>query len=204
MMKDISIIILVVAFAVILFLCFYYPNKITGMKNVQDSLSEFTASMQMRTEFHELNFDLNSKMTGLNASDALCLERINEGKHLSELVREKPLLIFRYAQITCRMCYEAELKVLNDVFITNPDLVVILCSNNVIRDFLIYKRSNKIEISIFNIPNDTFSWIAEENDSQYFFVLHPDMKISHIFVPNKEYPELSKQYLEGVKRFLSE
>jgi hypothetical protein len=57
---------------------------------------------------------------------------------------------------------------------------------------------------VYYIDNDSFSWKIEELYKPYCFVLHPNMKISHIYVPNKDYPELNKQYFEGVKRFLSE
>ena len=69
---------------------------------------------------------------------------------------------------------------------------------------MIFKNIQKIKIPTYFIPSDTLNWKAEESGKPYYFVLHPDMKISHIYVPDKNFPEQNKHYLEGVKRFLSE
>ena len=202
-MKNINTTILVIGIVIISFLCFYFPNKIIEYKNINNNLYKITTNLQIKEEFHDLNFELNNKMTGLVAPNILCKENENNEKYLLELTKGKPLLICKYTYLTCNSCYEAELKLLNNVFIDNTN-VVILCSDHTMRNFIIYKRKNEMNISIFSIKFYSFNWIAEKNINSYYFVLHPDMKISHIYVPNKEFPEQNKQYLEGIKRFLSE
>lgn len=191
---------------ILLFLFFYFMNKITAMQHAQNQLSEFTAKTQMREFFYNLNFVSNNEMTGKIASDVLCTGLKNEEKPLSDFVRGKSLLVYRYAYMKCSSCneYEISFMELNDVFSEAPDLTLILCSSHVFKNFLLFKRKNNMEIPLYSISLNAFDWLAEKNDSPYYFVLHPDMKISHIYIPSKDYPEMNRQYLEGVKRFLSE
>jgi len=202
-MKDFKTISLILV-SVIIFLLFYFPNKITKMKHTQDILSEFTSGSQIKEEFYNFNFEINNKMTGLTSPDIICKENKTDEVKLSALVEKKPLLLYRYADINCNTCYEAELKALQEEFSESPNLVSVICSYRVDQEFIVFKKINKIRVPLFRIDPDAFSWDVENYLNPYYFVLHPDMKISHIYVPNKVFPELNKQYLEGVKRFLSE
>jgi len=159
----------------------------------------------MQYDFYAFNFELNSKMNGLTASDVLYMETKNDKKdrYLSDLVCKKPLLIYRYADVNCNTCYEAEIKVLQQEFSDYPQLIAILCSYKIDQEFIVFKKINQIQLPLYRISSDAFNWTVEDYGNPYYFVLHPDMKISHVYVPNKSYPELNKQYLEGVKRFLS-
>ena len=207
-MKDIKIIMLVFTCSIILFLCFYFPNKITEMQNTQKKLSDLIGDLQTKNEFHSINFELNNNLSGIIAPDLFCIGNKIDKKKLSELTVGRKTLIFRHIidNTNCNSCNqnEHELKAFNDAFIETSDLAIILSSYDSNRDFLLFKKDNDLSISIFNIPLEAFDWVAEKNKKSYYFVLHSDMKISHIYVPNKEFPDLNKQYLEGVKRFLSE
>ena len=205
-MKDIKTGLLLVACAVILFLCFYFPNVIMEKNNAYKILSNFTASIQVKNEMNYFNFEINNKMTGLKAPDVLYskTKKDPKEKYLSELVRQKPLLIYRYADINCSDCYEIELKALQAEFAGTPELAIVLCSYRMDQEFIVFKKLNQIKLPLYRVDSDAFDWIIESYGNPYYFVLHPDMKISHIYVPNKVFPDLNKQYLEGVKRFLSE
>ena len=203
-MKDLKTTLLIILCIIVLFLCFYFPNKIAEMRHTQGSLYELTANTQQKEEFYYLNFDLNNQMTGLIAPSISCIKSNKSEYLLSELVNEKPLLIYRYTNAGCSPCYIAELKLFHKVFSDNYDLARVFCSYQTELEFVTSKKINKIKFPYYRITLEAFDWKLEEYNSSYYFVLHPDMKISHIYVPNKEYPELSIQYLEGVKRFLSE
>ena len=205
-MKDVKSFLLLLACTVILFLFFYFPNKITDKDNAYRLLSELTAETQMKKDVYYFNFEINNKMTGMKAPDVLCSETKKDpkDKYLSELVCQKPLFIYRYTDINCNTCYEAELKALQEEFASTSELTTVLCSYRVDQKFVAFKRVNQIKLPLYRIPSDAFDWAVEGYNEPYYFILHPDMKISHIYVPNNDYPELNKQYFEGVKRFLSE
>ena len=199
-MNDFKSILIVALIVIILFLCFYFPNKIAQLE--YDNFSEFAGDIQMKEDFYQLNLKLNYQMTGLSAPDVFYEEREKETKTLSELVKNKPLLIYRYSELHCNTCYETEIEALQKAFEYSPNLVSILCSYHVERTFIMFKRMNEIKIPLYRIAMDTLKWTAEKYGNPYYFVLHPDMKISHIYFPNKAYPKINKQYLENVKSFL--
>jgi hypothetical protein len=205
-MKDFKTLLLLSACAAILFLSVYFLNVITQKDHSYAQLSDFTADMQIKEDFYSFNFEISNKMTGLKAPDVSYTVNRNDKKeqYLSGLVREKPLLIYRYADVNCNTCYEAELEALQREFAGHPDLAGILCSYAVDQEFVVFKKINKIKLPLYRIPSDAFTWDVEHYGNPYYFVLHTDMKISHVYVPNKIYPEFNRQYLEGVKRFLSE
>ena len=95
-MKDFKTILLIIACVIILFLSFYFPNKITEIKNTQYHSSEFITNAQIKEDFYYINFDLNNKMSGITSPDLLYTENDSDSKLLSEKVREKPLLFYRY------------------------------------------------------------------------------------------------------------
>ncbi|MDR2969857.1 MAG: hypothetical protein LBV32_09695 [Tannerellaceae bacterium] len=173
------------------------------VKHVHNSLSEFVAEIQMEEEFYQLNFDLNNKMTGLVVPDIFCTKSRNERYLLSEIPESRPLLIYRYSHKNCTPCYIEDLEMLQEEFSDSFDLLMVLCSYQTERDFVIFKRLHQKKLPGYHIPIHAFDWIVEDYGNPYYFVLHPDMKISHVYVPNKIYPEFNRQYLEGVKRFLS-
>ena len=186
-----------------LLLYFYFENKIVEMKKTQSDLSEYTAKVQSKEEFYGLNFELNNKMTGIIAPNEAYIEE-KEIKYLSELVNKRPRLIFRFTHKNCNTCYEDEIAVIQEEFKDCQEIVTILCSYFSQDVFYTFKRQNRIKTNIYHISFEAFDWDVEKYNVPYYFILHPDMKISHIHVPESDYPELNRQYLEGVKRFLSE
>ena len=202
-MKNRKSLLLLCACVVILFLGLYFPNKIMEIKHTLDLLIKTTAETQAKEDFYRSNFELNSTMTGLTAPDVLCTEYRKDSIFLSVMAKESPLLIFRIIEKGCTSCNVEQLSTLQQILPENIDYAIVLYSNQKSRDLLFFKKSHKY-LPIYLIPFDAFGWIAEESQKPYYFVLNPDMKISHIYVPNKDYPELNEQYLEGVKRFLSE
>lgn len=120
--------------------------------------------------------------------------------------KDKPVLIYWFSRESCYECYvdalmELEKEIQKEVS-ENGDFVKILCSYETERELMILRRTYRFSLPIYKIPPNSFNWTAEERNVPYFFVLHPDMKISHIFVPDRENPEFSRQYLESMKRLL--
>ncbi len=155
-------------------------------------------------DFLKMNEDLNEKLTGISVQNVHCEDEEQNQHVLSELVLQKPVLVYRYSELNCNTCYETELTSLQHFFANAHDKVVILCSYQIRKYFTIFKKMNQIVLPIYRIPQDAFSWILEDYNAPYYFVLHPDLTISHIYIPDKVFPERNRQYLESVKWFLSE
>ena len=142
-------------------------------------------------------------MTGTKAPDILSITQENSEKYLSELVSEGLILIYRYIQVGgCRPCYEEQIRLTQEIFTDSPQSVAILASYDSNRDFFISIRGKGLRVPIYHIPLNAFDWRVERYNAPYFFVLHPCLRISNIFVPNEREPELTIRYLESIKRLL--
>jgi len=199
-MKNIQTILLIVAFIALNFMYFYFQNKLLEMKVIQNELS----IIKSKEQFYNLNFSLNSKMLWTKAPDILCLKQKGNLVSLSQMVKKKPVLVYRFTHKNCAPCNEAEISNIQEIFKDNLEPVNILCSYFSIDDFFTFKRMNRKITNSYHITFEAFELELEKYNSPYYFVLHPDMKISHPYLPNNSYPELSKLYLEGIKRLLAE
>lgn len=201
-MEKRKITLLTTACIILFFFSFYLLNKNKKTDRVQSNLTNLVSDLQIKQDFYYHNFKIGSEMNGLYAPDITCLENHHE-KKISELGQGKPILICLY-KIECSACDKNELKELQDAFKDTPESAYILCSHLIKRELYVYARKNQVKIPILGIAADLFNWIAENYDKPYYFVLHPNLKISHVYFPSKDYIELNKHYLEGVKRFLSD
>ena len=192
------IIALLTAAVLLLSLTLYFLNENIKTENSKRQLSGHIATLSVK----EFSFDLNKTMTGRKATDVVCITRDDDEKYLSELINEKPVLIYRYTQAGCLPCYKEQIRLLQKVFQDTPERVAILSSYSERLSFLISVRDRSLGLPIYRISFDAFDWQLEEIGIPYFFVLHPCLRISNIFVPNKHKPELTIRYLESIKRLL--
>lgn len=203
-MKDIKSPLIIVSFSIILFTLFYLLNKIQKLKQDQVTLTENFVKLQIAEDFYHSYFDNNMQMTAIIADDIFCKVNQNNGELLSEIVRNNSILMFWFSGSTCTDCYTNLLtelhSVLSDSFCINK--IRGFCSHLTEGELLKLKRVNKIKFPIYQIPSNSFEWIVGKNIGSFFFILSPNMKISHIYVPDKDFPEPNKKYLEVVKNFL--
>ena len=197
--KNVLITLLTIATGLLLSLTLHFRNKSTAIENSKRLLSAQMTTMSMK----EFSFDLSKAMTGKKAPDIICVTRDDDEKYLSELFNGNPILIYRYTEVGgCRPCYERQIRLIQDIFKNIPQRVAILASYDSTIDFLISIRNKTAKTSIFYIPSNAFNWQFEQSGIPYYFVLHPCMRISNIYVPDEREPELSRRYLESIKRLL--
>jgi hypothetical protein len=201
-MKDLKNILSVSLAIVVLLLYFYYSNKIMKMEQIQKQLSSFTENMQMDNDFYKLNLDIGNVMAGLKAPNIKVSRYRDADTLLSGTVKSGPILIFRYADINCNTCYESAIDELKTIFGDLIQHVSILCSYYAEKDFHVFKKINQIKFPIYRIESDAFDWAVEGYNTPYYFVLHPDMKISNVYIPSRSFPKMNKAYLESIKRLL--
>ena len=202
MMKDIKSIIIISLCLVVLFSSFLFLNVIRKMNRNQDSIAEFTKNAQIHEFFYQSTFDLNASMTGLIAPDIMYIDSKKEQVFLSNIVKEKPLLIFRFKDSNCNPCNMDLLSQIQTELSDYSSFVRMFHFVNTERELMIFKNTYNIILPLYMIPPKPFDWIIEEESVSYFFVLHSNMKISHIYKPHKDFPEQNKLYLESVIRFL--
>ena len=196
--RNILTILLTIATILFLSLSLYFLNENMKVENSKRQLSGEIARLSVK----EFSLDLNNAVTGQKAPDVLLAARNDVRKHLSELMNGSSILFYRYTRNNCLPCYEEHIRLIQEIFSDFHQRMIILASYHNRRDFLVSVRNRNLEIPIYHIPLNAFDWRMERYNAPYFFVLHPCLRISNIFVPNEHYPELTIQYLESIKRLL--
>lgn len=187
----------------------FFLNKILKLENMVEGektikLDEYHDHL---SNFLSLNCDLNITTTGDTIEDTYLYSYKSDSVKLSDLLIEKkgPILIYKYSELNCNVCYETEIKNLHAIFKSQTDKehVAILCSYRQDRDFIVFKKMNKIELPIYRIPEYTLNKVAEQYGNPYYFLLHKNLKISNTYMPEKLFDSKNKQYLESIKKFIS-
>ena len=154
--------------------------------------------------FQKMNEELNLKLSGKKITNIICMDSIRDVHRLLDLIDSKSVLVFHFSEHDCSVCYEDEIRMLQTFFAHNSNRVIILCSYEAYKNFLIFLKTNQIHFPIYRIEHGAIEWELKDYESPYYFVLHPDLSVSDIQIPDKTFPELNMQYLDRIKRFLSE
>ena len=173
------------------------------LNNRKSSLST-PAISEYEIYFRKMNKELSQKFSGKHVDNISCMDSMHNTFHLLDLIKNKKTLIFHFSEHNCSVCYEDEIRTLQAFFINNSSSVIILCSYEAYHNFLVFLKTNQIRFPIYRIEHGIIGGELENYDYPYYFVLHSDLTVSDIHIPDESYPESNKQYLEGVKRYLSE
>jgi len=183
------------------FLLLLFLNKKEEGNSLDKAYQELVVQLDSLAVY-QYNFELDAQFTGTRIENLECQTEDGRQVRLSDMVENGPVLVYRYADINCNVCIEAEIEVLHKNFKGQEDRVLLLCSYQLDRDFLIFKKINKIRFPFCRIPKDALKWGVEKPNNPYCFVLHPDLKVSNVFVPDKSFPNMNELYLQGIKRLI--
>lgn len=180
----------------------YESNK---DKEVIDDMISSIASYSKRT--YVLNLLTKARQFELNMTNSaipLNLEIKNiHGKNIKikELLHTNKL-VMRYTDLNCYTCINEQIQNLNsyiDSIGVNNVLGLISASNpNYIYHF---KKINRIDFDLYNVEQSNIK--IPDIGIPYFFILTTEGKISNVFVPYKEFPEYTSQFLHLSKNVLT-
>lgn len=134
----------------------------------------------------------------LNWDDSLKVHDVNnQSLFFRQLLGEKNKLILRFSELSCNVCVDSELLNLKKfVNMFGPDNVLILATYKNLRDLLVFKRINRVEFPVYNIPENVFP--VEQAGGPFLFVANSRQKALMPFIPNKEIPNLSADYYQFI------
>jgi len=181
-------------------LSLYLIFKRNNDKLIEINNEEILVETKFENDWLLFNLYFNNKYEGKLIDNFICETSDNSTLQLSKIVLDKPILFFRYSYSNCNTCYEEEINLLNEVFKNNIGNAIIISSYDIKRDYLKFLNFIKSDIPIYRILND--SNLKIETNNPYYFLLHEDLKMTHFFIPDKKYPEKSKEYLEKIIRVL--
>lgn len=174
------------------------------MPAISESIEHTKTTTPESLEIREISKRINQELKDAKVPNISCSYR-DSSFLLSHLVLDKPILIFRYSYDHCQACIESEIEHITEMFKNDKndkDQIVTLCTYPVERDFIIFKKTNHIDWPIYRIEMQAFKWSPDNLTTPYYFVLHPDMKADHFFIPSMEEPLLTKKYLQKAKTLL--
>ena len=156
--------------------------------------------------FYENKFFVEKEHENLKLDENLKLVTIEGDTVLAKDVFNKHKIVFRYSMLNCGSCINAEYNILetNNSLIDNQ--ICIIAYYDRVSDLIIdYKKLEQIElnnISVYLLPNDELGIPMDRNNTPYYFQINQDLVINNFFVPAKEIPELSDNYLKyALKNF---
>lgn len=123
-------------------------------------------------------------------------------KSAGELVGTGSRLVIRYSELNCQSCIDTILFYANDFASKcGKNKVAIWASYSYMRNYSIFLRMNKYDLDIYNVADTVLN--IDSRNMPYAFVLNEDLTISHLFIPHKEFPKMTKWYFSEVEKYLN-
>ncbi len=104
----------------------------------------------------------------------------------------------RYSYLSCTPCVDDVVALINEFGKQNRNIeIIILATYRFRKDLKSFKRLNKVFTHVYNVKS--LDLPVEEKHLPYLFVLDKNMRVMDLFIPRKEVPELTSEYLERIK-----
>ncbi len=127
---------------------------------------------------------------------------------LAKDIIKKNSLVFRFSELNCGACIDAEINALVDnKDKIKKDVIFIVYYQDNRNLFVFYKEFQKkglTNIKMYLSPNKGLSIAMDKLNMPYYFCVNSNLVMSNFFIPQKEKPKLSQVYLECTsKNFLN-
>ncbi len=130
-----------------------------------------------------------------------------DGRKLSlrTLAGNSPKLVFRYSRLDCELCIDSVLSIIKKIKGETkvPELIVIADFQNN-RDFLIKDKHKKHPYPVYNIANGNLGLPVENKNLPFLFILSEDFKATKVFIPFKEVPYQTNEYINYAFNYLKQ
>lgn len=167
-----------------------YNEELKILQKKISELNQNNISIFYNVQQNEnLQLDSNLKLLAINRDTVLVKDVFNKDK-----------LILSYRESNCRMCVDAELKILikNAQKINNE--ICIIASYKNFRGVIVDKRNLESaglkNIEIYYLLPNTLKIPIEKQNRPYYFQIDSGLKMTNFFIPKKEEPRLSETYLK--------
>lgn len=189
---------------VILF-AFYYTNKIKNNGH-QDTIT-FEKKINQKDDvikdketFYQNLILATKRNENLKLSKNLKLINIDGDTLLAKDLSFKNKIVLRYSILNCGDCVDEEFNILEKNKSLFSDNLIIITYHKNLRSFLMdWKKLQKMGIDNVNLylllDNDIGIPLEKENIPYYFYLAN-DLSMTNFFIPLREYPHLSNNYLK--------
>lgn len=132
------------------------------------------------------------------------LDEYSKKRKLKDILDGNNKLVLRFTDLDCHTCIEEQIQKLDSYVdsIGINNIIYIVSTDNPVY-LKGFKLRNNIKVSVYKISKEKNRYF-EDIGLPYFFVLTLDGKITHTFVPYKEMPEYTNDYLHIIyKRYFN-
>jgi hypothetical protein len=199
-MKRILIVLGICASLISFFIVFQITLK--KLNNCNESSIECNNNIKQKSleiEISNNSIKRIAEYSGIKLSSLLEYVDIGEAKQLlaDYAIKKGPILVFRNSEIMCDACINEQLRNLNEFSLLKaPEKLCVITSFSRPRNLNYFMRYNKIEIDALNVKS--LLEFDNEISEPYYFVLQRDLTISHLYFPNIDRSDLTKEYLKFV------
>ncbi|RHJ85324.1 hypothetical protein [Parabacteroides sp. AM08-6] len=194
---KIATIISIIAVLLLFFVFLSQKKKYSYLESVYNQQYEYRDTLN----FYKRNFDMNSEISGMRINNIKCNNKQQKYK-IRDFISDKPLLVYRYTSSDCSSCVHAMVDSLNVNFSDFSEDLLILSSFENENDFYIFLKEEKILFPICLTDFRNFTWFPKTFGMGYFFLLTPDLNVSNFYMPDTMFPEISKDYLDRMKKII--
>jgi hypothetical protein len=112
-------------------------------------------------------------------------------------------VIFRFTSLNCSNCIEEELPRLKEFSKRFGDKnIVLLLSYPSSREAQIVVDKYDLHYSFFNVNINSLAYLPIEGSNMPYYYVVKDKQLKMFFIPDKNFPELTKAYLDEVQLLL--
>lgn len=182
---------------IVIYMKFGPYSKGVSIKEYNTAISSLKQSNKLTKNLSQ--FQLFSENTKIPDTTKILNEKGEINNLKSHITQSK--LILRYSELNCQSCVDA--------MITQIRVNKSIDSNNML--FLAYykqpaylyqfKRLNRISMPIFSLQNIL---LPDTLNVPYFFILHPNLTVSNVFIPEEGDNESVKNYLNLIVKKMNE
>ncbi|APA00346.1 hypothetical protein [Flavobacterium commune] len=207
-MKKINYIIILILIVLNSVLAYKIKSNTTEFRTIYSLLNKKLDKNKSAVIKFEHNFIREQKNENLQLDSNFELLDILGNKVFAKDILKKNSLVFRFSELNCGDCIDAEINAL----INNKDKIkknVILISyyQNPRNLFVFYNEFQKkglVNFEMYLSPAKGLGIPLDQQNIPYYFCVNSNLIMNNFFIPQKEKPKLSQVYLECTsKNFLN-
>jgi len=157
---------------------------------------------------YDIDFILNNVMIPEEFSFPFyyTLKDENGNIHTIDSIFTKPMMVFRFHENYCDLCIQSELDLIRKIM--GNENIIGLASYSTLRALKLTKEKFNIDFPVFSLPMDESELMLpnslEKTGFPYLFLMNTNFQAKHIFLPDKQYSDVSIRYYSLVSNILNQ
>ena len=143
------------------------------------------------------NIRMSYTYSNRNLSDFRLTDLDGNEMMFSSLMGENKKICFKFSPKNCSSCVDFGMAYLKSILNVVPlDRVVVLITDNSRRELKTLMKTYEITLPVYSVTDDAFDGFWENENVPFFFVTDRQLRMEELFIPLKEIPEHSEDYIK--------